>query len=204
MKKEVLMIVICLLLVALSGCVFLSKNTSPEVDNNSPKTDINNQDEVIGDDLLDTEMESRTFSKDFNGIELTVTLDKAVYDLNSIINIKAVVKNNTDENIGLFVPVIGDDSHSEIEVSITNDYKNYLIDIDTFGKGFDDAVSSLVIEPGKEYVQEMKFETYCGYDRIIATKGIYNGIATIKILSISHDTSSSQTSYSLNFELEIK
>ena len=118
MKKEVLMIVICLLSVALTGCVFLSKNTSLEVDNNSPKTDIENQDEVIRDDF---EMESRTFSKDFNGIELTVTLDKAVYNLDSIINIKAVVKNNTDENIGLFVPVIGDDSHSEIKVSITSD-----------------------------------------------------------------------------------
>lgn len=187
MKKELLMIV-GILLFALSGCVFMSEKTFPEIDNDFSKTD----------------MKSKIFSKDFNGIELIVTLDKAVYDLNSIINIKAVVKNNTDKNIGLFVPVTGDNSHSEIEISITNDNKNRLIDIDTFEKGFDDAVSSLIIEPGKEYVQEMKFETYCGSDRLIATKGIYNGIAIIKILSVPCDTSSAQTSYLLNFELEIK
>lgn len=204
MKKETLMIFMCILVIALNGCSFLSKNSSPEFDNNSIKPDVNNQDEGISDNLQDTEMGSRTFSKDFNGIELTVTLDKAVYNINSIINIKAVVKNNTDNNIGLFIPVSGIGSHNEIKVLITNDHKNYLIDIDTFGKAFDDAASSLIIEPGKEYVQKMKFEMYYGYDRKLAAKGTYNGTATINVLSIPQDTSSSITSYSLDFELGIE
>ena len=209
MKKVFIVIFACILGIALSAC------ESPPSGNDSSEGTVSNSSKPAENSLpseaSNTDEDNKTFSEDFDGVTLTVTLDKSVYSLDSIINVTILVKNNTDTTIGLFSPVLpmnGEEaSFLEINVRITKDKRDYLFDVSNLNRGMEDAVSLLKIEPGKEFVQKMQFETYYGYgesSRTIATKGVYTGTATIKLLSDPHDTNSAQTPCSVNFELEIK
>lgn len=150
---------------------------------------------------------TQSFTKDCDGVMLTVTVDKSEYTFDSLITVTATVKNNTDKTVGLLMPVMGTDSHTAVTTIIENKDGQRLIDTDTFGKSFDTALSSVKIEPDKEYVQEMKFETFTGVDkssRKPADKGKYSGLCTIKILSDPENTGSQTSEYSVSFDLTIK
>lgn len=155
----------------------------------------------------DEKNEPQVFTKDFDGIVMTVKTDKSKYQADELIYVDAAVKNTTDEKIHLFVPCLGPDSHAEIGTDI-RDGNGSLIDVDTFMKFFEDAVDIVTIEPGGEYVQNMRFETYTGCDtssRKPAEAGLLSGRCAITLLSdpTSFTKESDYTSYSVDFSLTL-
>lgn len=141
-------------------------------------------------------------SENFDGVELSVVLNDNTFDVNEDIRVRATVRNTTDKPIGLWVPVLGEGSHKEILTEISRgEYR--LTDIDTCDKGFDTEISSHIIEPGEEYVQEMTFGEPV-WSSMRSESGEYKGTATITLLSDPNDTSSATTSHTVEFGLTIK
>ncbi|MEZ3438853.1 MAG: peptidoglycan DD-metalloendopeptidase family protein [Oscillospiraceae bacterium] len=157
----------------------------------------------VYEELTETlETFEHTVSQNFDGVILTVKMKKDSFAPDDDIWVKATVRNTTDKPIGLWVPVLGDGSHKEILTEISRgEYR--LTDIDTCDKGFDTAISSHIIEPGKEYVQEMTFgEPVWSSKR--PESGEYKGTATITLLSDPNDTSSATTAHTVEFSLTIE
>jgi hypothetical protein len=165
--------------------------------------------------------ESRTFTKDFDGVVLTVTLEKSVYAQDDIINITTSVRNDTNELIVLQMPFGDAASNTDIRIHITGDginpeeryyssgeiMHNYLIDIDTSGVFFSEEIGTVHIEAGEEYTKVQRFETYYkNYEseRTLAPAGEYVGTARIILLSDPYDNGSLRTTHILDFELEIR
>lgn len=203
--KKLSLLCAFILITSLYGCHSSVANVSQE-----PIITPTPANSTANGDTSDTEdeptSEERIFTKDFDGIELTVILDKGSYTLDSLIGIQAKVKNNTDETIYLFFPTSSPNTHLEISTQITMDNVNYLIDRETYGKGYDLGTFILSIEPGDEYVQNMQFETYYGrggIDKELASAGVYKGTAAIKLESDPQDMNSTTTTYTLEFKLEI-
>ncbi len=157
----------------------------------------------VYEELTETlETFEHTVSQNFDGVILTVKMKKDSFAADEDIWVKATVRNTTDKPIGLWVPVVGDGSHKEILTEISRgEYR--LTDIDTCDKGFDTAISSHIIEPGEEYVQEMTFgEPVWSSKR--PESGEYKGTATITLLSDPNDTSSATTAHTVEFSLTIE
>lgn len=166
--------------------------------------------------------EPQTITKDFDGIVMTVKTDKSEYRIGDLIHVEASVKNTTNENIYLYLFTTTPDSHAEITTEIihsdqaaalegdVNDniaFEGGLNDADTFNKFFDAAVGVLTVEPGKDYVQSMVFETFVGYDslpRKQARPGLYLGRSAITLLPDSEPPFDLGPSYSLDFSLTLK
>lgn len=203
--KKLSLLCAFILITSLYGCHSSVANVSQE-----PVSTPTPANSTANGDTSDTEdgpaSEERIFTKDFDGIELTVILDKGSYTLDSLIGIQAKVKNNTDETIYLFVPTSSPNTHLEISTQVTMDNVNYLIDRETYGKGYDLGTFILSIDPGDEYVQNMQFETYYGrggIDKELASAGVYKGTAAIMLESDPQDMNSTTTTYTLEFKLEI-
>lgn len=157
----------------------------------------------VYEELTETlETFEHTVSQNFDGVILTVKMKKDSFAADEDIWVKATVRNTTDNPIGLWVPVLGDGSHKEILTEISRgEYR--LTDIDTCDKGFDTAISSHIIEPGEEYVQEMTFGEPV-WSSMRSESGEYKGTATITLLSDPNDTSSATTSHTVEFSLTIE
>lgn len=157
----------------------------------------------VYEELTETlETFEHTVSQNFDGVILTVKMKKDSFAADEDIWVKATVRNTTDKPIGLWVPVLGDGSHKEILTEISRgEYR--LTDIDTCDKGFDTAISSHIIEPGEEYVQEMTFGEPV-WSSMRSESGEYKGTATITLLSDPNDTSSATTSHTVEFSLTIE
>ena len=132
------------------------------------------------------ENEPQIFTRDYDGILMTVKTDKRRYELDELIHVEASLKNTTDKAIRLFVPCLGD-SHKQIDTIIHNSYE-HLIDIDTFMQSFDQMIDVVTIEPNEEYTQSMTYETYTGNDmssRKQAEEGLYFGKSVIILIDDS-------------------
>lgn len=142
-------------------------------------------------------------TQDFDGVILSVMTDKNSYKQGEEIKVTATVLNTTDKPIGLYMPVQGENSHTEISTRIGR-AERYLPDISVSG-GFDTAVDTHIVKPGEDYVQEMTFGTFYRYyeEREDAMPGIYKGTAGISLVGDPNDTDSKHTSYKIEFELEI-
>lgn len=94
-------------------------------------------------------------------LKLTVEFGSDGYVWNSLVNITASLKNNTDKTIYIYRPVEPYDreSHTEISVEIyrPDNTAVRLKDIDTYDVPFDCAESWRALAPGEEYVQKMRF-----------------------------------------------
>lgn len=102
--------------------------------------------------------EGNTHSKDFDGVLLTVTTDKAEYKLGEEINLTSSVKNNTEETIEIYVSTSTKNSHKEISTWMRHDEK-YLFDPDA--PMFVDFGTAVVkLDPGEEYVQNERRITF--------------------------------------------
>lgn len=136
-------------------------------------------------------------SENFDGVELSVVLNDNTFDVDDDIRVKATVRNTTDEPIGLFMPVQGEGSHTEIFTAIV--HGGYaLTDVDTEDKVFNDAIASHIVQPGEEYVQEMTFRL-----KEKLEQGKYNGRAFIQLLSDPNDETSETTEHSVAFSLTV-
>lgn len=152
------------------------------------------------------ENKPQTFTRDFDGILMTVKTDKRRYQIDEPIHVEASVKNTTDKAIRLFVPCLGD-SHKQIDTIIYNKY-TCLIDVDTFMQFYDQMIDVVTIEPNEEYTQSMTYETYTGIDtssRKQAEEGLYFGESVIRLIDDSAQSLSdgNYTFHSLNFSLVI-
>lgn len=154
-----------------------------------------------------SENKPQTFTKDYDGIVMTVTTDKTKYLFDEIIKVTASVKNVGNETLNLFVPTSSPNTHQEIYTTITHN-GNYLCDPVTIG-AFNDGTATIYIEPGQEYVQEMNYETYYFSSNTLnpgprAEEGLYSGKCTISLRIDPNDTSKdSFKHYSLDFSLVI-
>ena len=181
----------------------------------SNEIDINNKIENISNNtLFESETDSKTeaerndpqtFTKDFDGIVMTVTTDKTRYIFDEIIKVTASVKNVGNETVKLFVPTSSPNTHQEIYTTITLN-SNFLCDPVTT-EGFDEGTATVYLEPGEEYIQEMNYETYyfswgSGKDSQRAEEGLYSGKCAISLRTDPKEPSeSSFKDYSLDFSL---
>lgn len=161
--------------------------------------------------MLDTDgITGRSYSTSpyWSKVKLTVTTDKYVYKKGEKIKITATLKNNSENEIKIRVPVTGSNTHSEITTVISKDYGDPLIDVDTFDKDFGGEVSYITLAPGETYTQEMTFEQYTGYDRSdrkYAERGIYSGLCIVQITSDNIIGSGlSSMSIPVDFRIELK
>ncbi len=143
-------------------------------------------------------------SKNFDGVELTVEMMKTKFKKGEDIQIKATVRNMTDKPIGLYMPVQGEGSHTEISTKIVRG-DHILSDISVTG-AFADALDSHIVEPGGEYVQEMTFSTLTAssFSDVDYVPGEYVGTATIGLLDDPHDTGSKVTWRLVEFGLTLE
>lgn len=148
--------------------------------------------------------EQNTVSKDFDGVVLTVSTNGKKFRAGEDFKVTATVRNDTVKPIGLWMPVTGEGSHTEITTRISRGIRS-LLDVSAASVGCD-AESSLIIQPGGVYVQEMTFSTFTGWYSdypALYEYGEYNGTATIKLLSDPNDTSSGITERLVEFTIEI-
>ncbi|MDE7362342.1 MAG: hypothetical protein K2N38_10460 [Oscillospiraceae bacterium] len=165
------------------------------------------EDKVYAELVETLETFEHTVSKNFDGVILTVKMKKDIFVPDEDIWVKTTVRNTTDKPIGLLMPVQGEGSHTEVSTQITNGSSS-LVDVDVYGKEFDDALDSHIIEPGEEYVQEMTFRAVIMnmIDSVPSNFefGEFKGTATIKLLSDPNDVNSEVTEHSVEFSLTIE
>lgn len=97
---------------------------------------------------------------DYDGVELSVEFGSDRYCFTSLVDVTATLKNNTDHDITIVIPVTSEykPSHREIQVSVfkKGNENICLKDLDTYGQRFAAAESYLTLKPGEEYVQKMR------------------------------------------------
>ena len=151
--------------------------------------------------------EVQSFSRDFDGILLTVSL-KSIDNVKGEIYIDATVQNNREEAVALWSPTVTKRVHGEIKVSIRKDGIK-LFDIDAYMIFGAAMVNREIIKPGEEYTQEMRFSTFY-YDeqekKHPISVGIYQGTVIIQVIyDVSENmTHAMRTTHEMSFDFEIK
>ncbi len=163
---------------------------------------------------------------DYDGVRFIIGSTRKTYVPGDYVEVLAAVENNTDKPVGLLMPVIGEDSYTQVNFQLNNYGKYYYYFIgehkiaDQVGQGqslsevrdgdkefasYPDALSSHIIQPGETYYQAMRFSTYeqryKAEDTVIAdhvSSGEYRGTAAIRLLSDPNDTTSAATEYVLS------
>ncbi len=129
---------------------------------------------------------------DYEGVVLTVEFGSDRYCFTSLVDVAATLKNNTDHDITIVVPVTSTDkaSHQEIQVSVfKKDNEDIrLKDLDTYGVPFDTGESYLTLKPGEEYVQKMRMTGDSDHYEETNQKsqsvfGVYTCRATFRLLN---------------------
>lgn len=128
--------------------------------------------------------DSRTFSKDYDGILLTVTTDKSEYTADEPIRIKACLKNNTKSDICLFYgeyPIRYPISFGTEAPSLN---EKYLLEK---GDGLictECAEARLLVAPGVKLDDYITYTTYSAWNyggKALAEDGVYNGYFSIGV-----------------------
>ncbi|MBO4868523.1 MAG: hypothetical protein J5585_02295 [Clostridia bacterium] len=128
-----------------------------------------------------------TFGSD--EITLAIEFNSDRYDFFSVIELTATLKNHSDHDITIVVPVTAPEhnSHTEIQISIyrADNETVRLKDMDTYGVYYETAESYLTLKPGEEYVQKMRLtgdiEAFESVPQGAAEQnGVYTGIAKVK------------------------
>lgn len=148
--------------------------------------------------------EQNTVWRDFDGVMLAVSTNGKTFRAGEDFKVTAAVVNITGKPIGLWMPVLGENTHTEITTRISRGIRS-LLDVSAASVGCD-AESSLIIQPHGAYIQEMTFSTFTGWYSdypAMYEYGEYNGTAAIKLLSDPNDTSSEITERLVEFTIEI-
>ncbi|MBO4423203.1 MAG: hypothetical protein J5879_07175 [Clostridia bacterium] len=125
---------------------------------------------------------------DDDGLTLSVRFGSDDYWFMSVMDVTATLKNNTDHDITVYIPVDAPDhdSHKEITVSVYRpDNGNVrLMDIDTYNVEFPAAESYMTLKSGEEYVQKMRLTgDLDAYNSVpqgtVEQAGIYNVRAVV-------------------------
>ncbi len=103
-----------------------------------------------------------SLTSDYDGLTLSVDIETQGSNVTfgSLLDVTATLKNTTDNDVTIVVPVSSPakESHQEIQVSLVKkDNENIRFkDLDTYGVCFETAESYLTLKPGEEYVQKMR------------------------------------------------
>ena len=131
----------------------------------------------------------KTISFSTDDVTLALEFDSDKYSFYSIIELTATLKNHSDHDITVIVPVTAPkhDSHTEIQISIFREDNETvrLKDMDTYGIYYETAESYLTLKPGEEYVQKMRFtgdiEAFNSVPQGgVEMVGVYTVTATVK------------------------
>lgn len=144
-------------------------------------------------------------------VSVSIGLTQLEYQIGDFVEVLAMVHNYTDKPIKLQMPVLGENSHTEINVTLTQgDTGLYEFFGDGVFRGFDDAIGYHTIEPGDTYYQEMLFSPYKQrYDPentivpLYKPLGAYDGLAVIKWFFADDDLNGEPTHDQVKFNVNI-
>lgn len=141
-------------------------------------------------------------SEDIDGVKFSVGLSQDIYGMGAYVEALAVVQNTTDKPVGLWRPVTGEGSHTEVSFSVSKD-SFALTDPDVIGLGFDQAESLYIIQPGETYYQETRFTTMMENPvDAVCVPGKYKGKAAVT-LHDPYDETVEIRGCTLGFEVNI-
>lgn len=166
----------------------------------------------------DIEIKPQTFTKDFDGVVLTVTTDKSTYSVGEPINVTATLENNTDKAINLFYGASTTNGSAELMP-----YFEQLIEFPIYGNIWrDDVVTIISFAQGEKCVQDFTFQTYTDYFQgtsengyitiptdILpdydkpAKPGVHSGKLCVHTCSDVNDTWENITDYTLDFSVTL-
>lgn len=146
MKNKYIRLTVILLLISATCLSFTSCMKNKE----ESRTKISDEDttETIGTDTL-------TYTKEENGLTLTVTVPKEV-PYGERFKCVAEITNNTDSVVNYTIPNYDENAHLQIAVEIGTTEQQF-IDCDTFGKVYGCALMDLELKPYETYTQEITF-----------------------------------------------
>ncbi len=126
---------------------------------NTETIDTNLTDSVSSQPERDSENKGQSFTKDFDGVVLTITTDKSTYVVGEPIAMTATLENKSDKDINLFygAATTGD------SIELTPRFED-LIEYPIHGDlGRDDVITIIPFLQGEKCVQDFTFQTYTDY-----------------------------------------
>ncbi len=143
-----------------------------------------------------------------DGVVLEVHLPYVISAGNEF-EVCAIVTNTTDHSISYTTPYYSDDSHTEVNVEIT-DGQNYFTDIDVYGKFFPELAREMTLKSGESYTQVMHFipgkyvsDSYNNMLTKYYDSGKYYGTAVFDYYYLEGGDVHIPDSVSLEFEVNI-
>ncbi len=193
----------------------VSINSEDTSDTSASVKDISSQE---SDNLSAADNESEV-SEESKGLSLraegedvifTVDISNTTVKRGEKFVITATVFNKTDEDMSLYIPVLGLDTHQEIFTNITQsvgegaDYRVYgIFDEDVYDRSFDTAIDHRIIPAGETYVQVMTFDTnLSNYSDSPLPFGVYDGECGI-IIEYEGENGENDKKYNLDFEITL-
>lgn len=161
-----LFIVLLTLFILLSFCSCSERNNA-EMENSGGGSQMLNS-ETINGDLTESasshpetggENKGQSFTRDFDGVILTVTTDKSIYGMGEPINLTAMLENKSGKDINLLYGGMTTDTSAELMLSFEG-----LIEYPIRGDVSRDSVMTVIpFEQGETCTQEFTFQTYTDY-----------------------------------------
>ena len=139
--------------------------------------------------VTEYEASKQRFCVEDTGKTLTLEFNSDKYGFNSVMELTATLRNDTDHDVTILVPVTAPEhsSHKEIQIDIYREDNNTVrfTDMDTYGVCFETAESYLTLKPGEEYVQKMRMtgdiEAFTSVPQgAVEQIGVYTCIATVR------------------------
>ena len=157
--------------------------------------------------------EPQTFTKDFDGVILTVTTDKSTYDVGEPINVTATLENKSDKDINLLYGAATTDDSAELMPHF-----EHLIEYPIRGDVCRDCVMTIIpFRQGEKCVQNFTFQTYTDYLNGDITgptvmpdydkpsePGVHSGKLRVQTCSDMEYPYGTITDYSLDFSVTLK
>ena len=112
------------------------------------------------------ENSEQTFTKDFDGLVLTVTTDKSAYKIGEQIHLTAALENNRDEEVYLYYGMSPIDYTVELSPGFEDliEYPHEIVSRDA-------AITIITVKQGEKYVQDFTFLTYTDYIESVSETG---------------------------------
>lgn len=155
----------------------------------------------------------QTFTKDFDGVILTVTTDKTEYGTGEQINVTATLENKSSKDINLLYGAATTDDSAELMPRF-----EHLIEYPIRGDVCRDCVMTIIpFRQGEKCVQKFTFQTYTdylngditspnvlpAYDKP-AEPGVHSGKLRVQTCSDMEYPYGTITDYSLDFSVTLK
>ena len=162
---------------------------------------------TVTGEIFESENKGQTFTKDFDGLVLTVTTDKAEYNIGEPIHLTATLENNRNEDIYLYYGNAPIDYTVELSPRFEDliEYPHEIFVRDT-------VVTLVTVKPGEKYVQDFTFLTYTDYIESgfeyypdyskPAAPGTHNGKLSIRTCS-DEGNYDDRTEYTLDFSVKV-